>query len=164
MLLTSDYGIEFKVRVDDDLSSYNKLIDFQNLSLDVGLYVKDGQIFFYSSGTAAGSVTLATDFTVGLERNGGTVRIFLDNVLIDTFVDGGNDAVPSGNILNFFEDDNATAQFESFGGSVDFIRIHEDASTFGPTVPEPSSFVMLATGLIGIVFARRKRRQTNLVS
>ncbi len=158
LLDTSNYGIEFKVRIDDNLSGYKKLIDFQSLSSDIGLYTLGSQVNFYDGGGYHGTIALGTDFTLGLERKAGTVSIFLNGDLIDSFDDNFyTNAVSSANILNFFVDDFVTSQSESFAGSVDFIRIHQDASTFS-AVPEPSSFLLVGLAVFGAVGRRRRVR------
>lgn len=154
---TTDYGIEIRLQGTDALSGYNKLIDFQDLAVDVGLYVLNEQIRFYTAGpTAAGTVALNTDFTVGLARSSGTIEVFLNGTSLYSFADGGQ-GVPGGNILNFFEDDFGTSQGEAFAGSVEFIRIHNDSSTFGvapsfnpgPSIPEPATLSLFGLGLLG---------------
>lgn len=156
LLDTSNYGVEFRVRVNDSLSSYNKLLDFQDLGSDLGLYILNGQITFYTTSGTGGSLPLGSDFTLGFERAAGTVRIWVDNALILSFSDSGQ-AVSGPNILNFFEDDFSTGQSEAFEGSVDWIRIHEDSSTFGlGAVPEPTSLAIF--GAICILGSGRRRK------
>jgi hypothetical protein len=158
---TTDYGIEIKFQMNDSLSGYNKLIDFQDLASDLGLYELNGGIRFYTASGAFGSVSLNTDFTIGLARSAGAMELFLDGVSIFSGSDGSSQGVSGANTLNFFEDDSATGQVESFTGSVDFIRIHDDSSTFGTapvgTVPEPSTYAMLILGLAALGYGRRKK-------
>lgn len=156
---TTDYGIEIGFQMNDSLSGWNKLIDFQDLASDLGLYVNNGTIDFYTAGPAGGSVLLNTDFTVGIARSAGIIELFLNGTSLSSFADGGQ-AVSGSNILNFFEDDFATGQGESFVGSADFIRIHNDSTTFGAepiTVPEPATFALMGLGLAGIGFSRKRK-------
>jgi len=160
---TSDYGIEIKMKMDAGSSGFSKLVDFQDLASDLGLYVLNGTIDFYTVGPTGGSVPVETEVTIGLERKAGVISVFLNGGLVITGADGGGQGVPAGNILNFFEDDYSTGQRESFAGSADFIRIHDDASTFGTVpspIPVPTSLPLLAggLGLFGLIGARRKRK------
>lgn len=157
---TSNYGIEFRFRFDDDVSGYGKLIDFQDLASDDGLYVLNNQVNFYPVGTTGGLMNAGTDYTVGVERKNDIVSVFLDGTLLFDFLDDtGFYAVSGGNILNFFQDDTPVSG-ESFAGSVDFVRIHTDSSTFGQSpaaVPEPLSATVWGVGLIGAFIARRRK-------
>ncbi|MCA8928301.1 MAG: hypothetical protein KDC18_09535 [Alphaproteobacteria bacterium] len=160
---TTDYAMEIKFQVNDSLGGYNKVIDFQDLSSDLGLYVLNGAVDFYTAGPAAGTVALDQDFTLGLARASGTISVYLNGTSLFSVADGGQ-AVSGGNILNFFEDDVATSQSEAFAGSVDFIRIHDDASTFGQappnvSVPLPGVLPQLAAGagLLGVIGWRRRK-------
>ncbi len=160
---TTDYGIEIKFQLSDVLDRYNKVIDFRSLASDAGLYVYYNKIKFFAAGPTGGvgAVTLNNDFTLGLSRSSGIIELFLDNVSLFSVADNGQ-AVSVLNILNFFEDDGATGKSESFAGSVDFIRIHDDASTFGTqlsVVPLPAALPMFFSGLVGIGIVGRRRRK-----
>ena len=156
---TTHYGIEIALKIDDSLVGYKKLIDFKNLISDNGVYSIQDKITFYGLGsTGSDPISSGNEFTIAVERSGiaGTISVYLDNDEQFTVADNG-DAIPVGNILNFFIDDTADASgSESFAGSVDFIRIHEDASTFGTDAPEPATMSLLAIG--GIALIRRRRR------
>lgn len=159
---TSDYAIEIKMQVNDSVGGFNKVIDFSELASDTGLYILSGKLNFFGAGGNVGSLTLNTDFTVGLARSGGNLELFLNGTSLWSGADSTGHGISASNILNFFEDDNATNQNESFAGSVDFIRIHDDASTFGSViappnaVPVPAALFMFAPALLGFLGLRRK--------
>ena len=119
---------------------------------------------FYPDDTTAGTYLLNTDLIVGLARSGGTVELFLDGVSVYSFLDVNGEGVSSLNILNFFiDDDNQNSLGESFSGSVNFIRIHDDSSTFGmeppmTNVPEPGTLTIFALGMIGLASRRFKKQ------
>ena len=105
-------------------------------------------------------IPLDSDVTVGLARAAGSISVFLDGALQFSTADSGQ-AVSGANILNFFEDDTVTGQGEAFVGSVDWIRIHDDATTFGTApsagVPEPLTLLLTGLGLAFTGFASRRR-------
>lgn len=158
---TSSYTIEFRVRIEDSVSGWNKFVDFKNRTSDSGLYTLNGEVRFFPVANGGGSLTTGVDYTIGLERSAaGVVRVFLDYRELFSFNDTSSLAVPTSNILHFFIDDQ-TVTGEAFAGSVDLIRIHDDASTFGQSpaaVPEPISAAVWGTGLVAGVIARRRSR------
>jgi len=160
---TSDYAIEIKFQINQDTSGYNKVIDFQNLASDVGLYIFSGAVDFYTAGPTAGSISIDTDYTLGLARSDGSITVFLDNNELFSTSDS-NQAVSASNILNFFEDDSHTGQREAFTGSVDFIRIHNDSSSFGEIpnpVPVPAAMWLFASGFAGLWGMRKRSSYSN---
>jgi hypothetical protein len=163
---TTDYAIELGFQINDSLSGWNKIIDFQDLASDHGFYEFLGAWRFLNiSSVSLGSVSLNTDVTVGLARSADTVELFINGTSLGTAADGAGQAVSGSNVLNFFEDDFATGQRESFRGSVDFIRIHDDSSTFGTApapVPEPATLLLLSSGLIGLAGFGRKKFKKNV--
>jgi hypothetical protein len=160
---TENYAIEIRMKVTDDLSSWNKLIDFLDLTSDNGFYLFGDDFDFYVNGGQIfpANVNLDEFFTVSFERDAGQITVYLDNVLLGSFVDGSNQAVPTTNVLNFFEDDSVTGKGEAFVGVVDFIRIHSDAQTFGQDpepVSEPSGLVLMTLCVIALMRSRRRIR------
>jgi hypothetical protein len=157
---TANYAIEIRLTVDDSVSGFNKLIDLQDLGSDNGLYVYNGDLRFYNYSNQAGSVVVGAETTVGLARFGSTLEVYQDGSPLFAVNDTQGHGISAANVLNFFEDDTATSQGEAFAGSVDFIRIHDDASTFGTTpVPLPAAVWLFGSALFGAgVFARRKTR------
>jgi len=161
---TSNYAIEMRLSVNDNLTGWSKLIDFQEFSTDNGFYLRNNNFDFYVSGSnlLGGPVILNEFFDLAFVRSAGIITTYFDGVALTAFNDSSNQAVSSNNILNFFEDDTETDKRESFIGAVDYIRIHDDASTFGsqPTfpVPEPSTLAIFALGIMGLASRRFKKQ------
>lgn len=167
-----DYAIELGFRVTDSVASYNKLIDFQELGSDYGLYIYSGSLQFYGAGSNVGKIAVDSDVVVGITRQDQKIGLYIDNVLLGSFRDSGR-AVSSSNVLYFFVDDSITRQSESVSGTLDFIRIHEDNSTFGTQpallapqgqrslngttpVPLPATLWLMLAGLAGLLGMTRR--------
>ncbi len=155
---TTVYCIDISLTVTERVSGFNKLIDFSDLLFDLGLYIYDGQITFYDYDEVGGTISVNETFILGLERAAGSLSVFLDGILLSTISDSDNLAVSTTNILNFFEDDVSTNQGEAVNGSVDFIRIHNDSSTF-TAVPEPSTIVLIGLSILGLQLRKRQSNQ-----
>jgi hypothetical protein len=168
LLDTSSYAIEIKLLKSDVLDGgYSKLIDFLDLQSESGLYLYDNYLVFYPEASEFESdetYALNTDFVVGLVRSGGVLTYFLNDVSVYNFQDTDGSGVSSSNILHFFVDDNDPGSLgEIFSGSADFIRIHDDSSTFGlappsTNVPEPGTFTLFIFSMMALA-ARRSKRQ-----
>ena len=173
LLDTSAYGIEIGFQI-DDRDFYHKVIDFQNLASNFGLYISDGAVQFYNICCSVGSVQENEDFVLGLWRSENSIEMSVNgtSLTLDFGIDPNEPSIlpdPDGlavsvlNILNFFEDDFVSGQSESITGSADFIRIHDDNSAFGiepvSAVPVPAAFWLFGTALIGLIgFGKRKAR------
>jgi hypothetical protein len=153
---TSDYAIEIKFQMLTFSPFWKKLLDYQDLTTDTGLYIANDRMSFYDSvGDGVTPMPILTDVVARITRNGATneVQGFLENILQWTFDDAANIAVSGVNILNFFEDDFITGKEEFLVGSTDWIRIYDTSS-----VPEPSTLALLALGLAGVGFRRRQKQ------
>jgi Concanavalin A-like lectin/glucanases superfamily len=163
---TIDMYFEF-----DTLSGFRKILDFKGLGSDNGVYnlSTDLNYFNFSFGPN-GAFTPGTFARVDLTRDNstGVVVGYVNGVQQISFTDSTSDAVfnAANNIINFFQDDNVTGGRESSAGSVKQIRIFDTALSASEiaalgTVPEPSSVVMIATGLVctGLRTLRSRRRR-----
>lgn len=128
---SSTYTIEMNLQVDsiEIGSAYKKLVDFQNLQSDTGLYFLQGALNFYSGlGSGADTVASSTDAVVVITRQvDGETASYLNGQL--QFTLPNEVSQPVENILQFFIDDLATSQIESWAGSIDYLRVYDAALT-----------------------------------
>jgi len=152
----------------DTHNGWQKIIDFNGLASDAGMYTYGSQWnFFPVSGYTAtpadgepARLTLTRDASSNLS-------IYVNGSLIGAFNDAGGLANFGTNSANFFIDDHATGQNEATSGNVDYIRTFDHALTADEVgrleapaapVPEPPSIAMLGAGLGLLVFLRRRTR------
>jgi hypothetical protein len=124
------YSVATVVSLNSLSNFFNKLIDFQNLTTDDGLYVANGRLEIFPGGPGPDSISANQDFQLVLTRDGpsGVTCIYLNGVLEVSYTGTpSNDAVPAQNILTFFEDDHVSGGHEAVGGSVDYIAIYDHA-------------------------------------
>jgi hypothetical protein len=129
---TASYSIVLIMEFDALGGSYQKIIDYEDLDADEGLYIFDDSLLFYDeTGEGPTNVSPNTDFQVVLTRDsrGDEVRGYVNGVLQWTFSDSDNFAVSSLNILHFFVDDSDTSGTEAEAGSVDCIAIYDGSLT-----------------------------------
>lgn len=122
---TTNYSIVMVANLNTVTSFFKKVIDFQSRSSDAGLYVVGTHLDLYPGNPGPGNVLANQDFHLALTRDSatGATLIYLNGVLDMTYF-GSNVAIPLGNVLTFFEDDNVT-RGEAVAGSVDYIAIYD---------------------------------------
>ena len=129
---TGHYAIELFFSL-DETNDYRKLIDFQNLTSDDGLYNIDGVLNFYDYSLAA-TQTLAPGRMIHLlvSRDGsnGLFTCYVDGALQIAFSDDARAGVFSGTngIIHFLRDDAITA-VENPRGYLEYIRIYNGPLT-----------------------------------
>lgn len=161
----TNYSLSLTFSLTDITSgnTYKKLVDFNGLADDAGLYVYQSKLDFYSATGTPGTFLFAPDqpVTVSLTRDGATniVTGSVDGLQQFSFVDDTGIAVfkTADKTINFLADDSATSGREASSGTV--TRITLDSSP----VPEASTTIsfglMLAFG--GAVVAARKKKAAN---
>ena len=162
----SAYSVEVAFSF-DNLSGYRKILDFQNLTSDSGLYNLNERLNFYPVVTS-GQTNFFTGqmahlvFTHDATDSWG----YIGNNPALTFSGGNNSLADIGSLLHFFRDDFATSQGEASSGFVDYIRIYDTALTANEVaglsvsaIPEPETYAMLLAGLGLLGFAARRRKQ-----
>ena len=170
-----NYSIELNFSL-TDVSGYRKLVDYQDLGSDAGLYNLNSDLNFYPGPTGStAAITSGTQADVIVTRDSATNSLvgYLNGVQQFTYADTSNYGVFSSpnNIAEFFHDDTHTGGREASAGSVDFIRVFNGALTsteaatlyangVSTTVPEPSQFAVIAifgVGLAALGLRARKR-------
>jgi hypothetical protein len=130
---TSNYSVAFSVSLDSLSNPYDnfiKLLDFQQLSSDFGLYVDDLQhldLYPGPAGSDAVSANQSFQVVLTIDSATGSANLYLNGVLERSYVD--TVAIPLANVLTFFEDDAFSLGLESGSGSVDYIAIYSRALT-----------------------------------
>jgi peptide deformylase len=125
---TTNYSVAMGVSLNSLANYFNKLIDFQGLSIDQGLYVGGSRLQLYPGGPGADVVSANVDFQVVLTRDGasGVTSVYLNGVLQQAYTGpAATVAIPGNNVLTFFEDDFGSGQLEAVGGSANYIAIYD---------------------------------------
>lgn len=154
---TIDLSFEF-----DNLGGFRKILDFKNRASDNGLYNLNTALNYFNVTTGStGAFTAGSFVRVDLTRDNSTGLVvgYVNGAQAISFTDSTGDATftAANNLINFFIDDNATGGGESSPGSVNQIRIWDNALSAsavaalggpkGAAVPEPSGLALAATGL-----------------
>ncbi len=129
----TDYSVEVVMKYDALAPRWKKIIDFQSLSSDYGVYLQyDWLDWVPATDRGPGAVAENSTFHLALSRSSssGETKGYLNGQLQWTFTGRmGATAVPSSNVLIFFEDDFAEAQVEAQSGSTDCIAIYDGVLT-----------------------------------
>lgn len=148
------YRLEFDISF-DQINTWNKLIDFQDRTVDEGLYIgPNGTLEFYSD-IGIGSSVLATGqtYTIGIQKTGNVVIVDLDGVQQFRFSPSGP-ATSEFDRIVFFADDFEVPDEGSIG-TVSSIRIY--------TIPEPSSSALIVSlSVVSLALRRRNVRHNHL--
>lgn len=169
--LRTEYTIALRFSF-DTVTSYRRIINFENSFSDSGQYVLGGAFNFYLNQGTGGSITAGTSVDFILTRNSsGFVSAYQGTTLIFSFQDTNSYAVASSvsnqSTFSFFRDDggeNSAGRVDSllfYNGAVTSTQISSGMVTSALTaIPESATVAawMGAAGLIGAVVWRRSRR------
>ncbi|WP_028468714.1 PEP-CTERM sorting domain-containing protein [Neptunomonas japonica] len=158
--ITDTYAIEMQFSLDSNDSGYQRLISFDGIAEDYGLYAYDNYIYFYDASPDIDNFTFSAGeaMTLKVSRDGSTdtFSAYLNDNFLWDFDDSSNLAVitdPS-QMLNFFVDDGS----ENPSGFVDSIKVF-DGNDNASTVPVPATMYLFLTGLLGLMRLRKKTRE-----
>lgn len=167
---TASYTIDLSFDF-DNVTGYNKVVDFKDKTSDTGLYVYNGKMNFYNVVTGTASIVADQAFRLTITRDGATDQFsaYVNGVLDLTFADTSGLAEFTGAdaVADFFQDDSHTNGREHDSGFVDYIRVWDGAlsanevaalgyPTTTPAVPLPAAGWLLVAGL-GAIGALRRR-------
>jgi Ca2+-binding RTX toxin-like protein len=128
----SEYSIEIWFRLEDVLG-FKKLVDFDGLQADTGLYVISGYLQLFGDGSEPiSTLTInANEYNRLLMTRSasGVVSVYLNEQLTLSFTDNAVVSDISTGALNFFVDDVATGNTEVSAGAVAQIRLFDKALT-----------------------------------
>lgn len=160
----SVYTLDFSFSI-DHVDGYRRLVEFRDLSADLGVYVLNGGLNFYPLTTGSPVVGASQAVRVTLTRDAsGLFTGYVDGAQQIQFDDSVSQlAVFSGpsQVAWFFRDDNAIGG-EASAGRVDYLQVFGTALTgaeiaqLTSPVPEPASGLMALGGIIALLAARRR--------
>lgn len=162
--LASSYTIDMVYHF-DSLGAWRKVIDFDGLTADAGLYVHGASYDLFPETGSLGTMAAGQDTRLTLTRDAGAnLRLYEDGKLVMSLADIEGYADAKGKVVNFFHDDGNGP--EAAGGAVDFIRIYDSALSAAQVyaltdpshVPEPASAMLLALGIAMLSMSASIRR------
>jgi hypothetical protein len=139
---------------------WQKIIDFHNLTSNVGLYTATNGLHFWNGPFKPHLFEPSTFYRLMLTRDDVTdlVTAYIDGAQVWSFTDTAGDAVFDGpdQIIRFFQDDNVTGRLEAQSGTVDLIRLYDAALSPTQVAFLEDPIVMPAFDQRGAPFARVK--------
>lgn len=166
------YSIRIRFSLDSNTRSYQRILSFDGVTSDKGLYTTTNYFYFYNTGPKTDNYTFTPNELMDLvvSRNGVT-DVFsaqLNGNHLWSFEDTEKHAVltASNQNLIFFRDD----RNENGTGFLDHIEIYDSVivpTSYMPSnsanttpVPIPATAWLLGSGLLGIVGFRKRRSAT----
>jgi hypothetical protein len=150
----------------NNLGGYQKLVDFNSLASDTGMYAYGTKWSFYPDVSGLSSLSNGVDARLTLTRDASSlVTMYVNGAQIGSFNDSSNHANFGANKAHFFMDDFATNKGEAGAGAVDYIRTYDHAlnasqvASMTAPVPEPETYAMLLAGLGLFAGMARRRKQ-----
>ena len=132
---TGDFTVEAFIRPTSSVSGYKGLIGLASSYVET-LYILSGQLVWYNSGTAAGTIAVDTWYHVAVSRQGTSLRVFIDGVLVDTSTNS-TDITNYG--ARFTAGDSGFRANENFQGWMDELRITKGISRYSATFTPPTA-------------------------
>jgi hypothetical protein len=134
---TGDFTVEAFIRPAESVASYRSLIGLQSGDIDT-LYILSGQLTWYSSGSAAGTIAVDTWYHVAVTRQGTSLRTFIDGVLVNTSTNSNDMTFGRLRVGT-----SAVLTSEWFQGWMDELRITKGVARYtanftAPTAPFPN--------------------------
>ncbi|WP_227869735.1 PEP-CTERM sorting domain-containing protein [Undibacterium parvum] len=150
----------------NNLGGYQKIVDFNNLVSDTGMYALGNNFIFYPVSDSVSNLSNGVDTRLTLTRDASSIfTMYVNGAKAVSFSDTIGRANFGSNPAHFFIDDLATSQREAGAGAVDYIRTYDHAlnasqvASMTAPVPEPETYAMLLAGLGLFAGMARKRKQ-----
>ena len=164
----NDYSIETTFSF-SQLSSFRKILDFKDRTVDAGLYNSNGALDFFplpAGPPGAFQPNVFAHLVVTRDVLTGQFVGYVNGVQQISFTDSTAMAVftAANNIMWFFQDDLAVPN-EASGGVVDFIKIYKGALTAAEVraleqaVPEPTTLLLTGFGFGTLAVSAWRRRR-----
>jgi hypothetical protein len=135
---TGNFTVEAFIRPTVAVSGYRGLIGLQSGDFDT-LYILNGALVWYISGTAAGTIAVDTWYHVAASRQGTSLRVFIDGALVNTSTNSNNMTFGRLRIGS-----NGANTSEFFRGWIDELRVTKGVARYtaaftAPTAPFPDA-------------------------
>jgi len=157
----------------DEVSGWRRIIDTRDRSEDTGFYVLNGGLQLYPSNVGAGVFAADTYNHVILTFDGSTAVAYLDGAAQST-QSTSYYSLPASNVISLFLDNTlSVAPNEYSSGKIAWARFYDGALNaeeaqaayraavdfeVPPPIPEPSTYLLMLAGGIGVLLAARRRR------
>lgn len=130
---TGDFTVEAFIRPTSSVAGYRGLIGLETGDNQT-LYILSGQLVWYSSGTAAGTIAVDTWYHVATSRQGTNLRTFIDGVLVHTSFNNNNLTFGRARVGS-----NGTSTGEFFQGWMDELRITKGIARYTANFTPPTA-------------------------